>query len=654
MTLPPEVLETYEVLGRIREGGMGAVYKVRHRHLGAIRVVKVLRPEDRADPELIERFKREARLGGGLSHPNLAQILDLSPDFTWAVMEYVDGIALDDLLRKQGPQPVGLALEIARQALSALAYLHRKGSVHRDVSPDNLMLTQDSDGRPVVKLIDLGIARSLSGTGRLTAKGMFIGKPRYASPEQAGQSLWIDGRTDLYSLGLVLYELLTGRIPFEAPSVEALLEDRYYREPLGFEVTDPAGRVPPELRAFLLKALSRRPEERFASAEDMSRALADLQARFPLDGGQVVAPEPAPVPPVPLHAASTRQERPEAAETSETPGPLSAETRRSAPPPEIAAPAVTRVEAPPPRPQPARAESRRAPPAPARLPPRPQSQNGKRFAAALAVLLLAALLWQRFSGRDRDPAGDSAATPVEVSTPVPAPAGESVATGARDEGGTEAAGSLATAIVPDLRPQKREAETPEPIPPPPASPRETPKADPEPEPLRKKETRKEKSEKEPSETTPSSPVNWEKVRPAPAPVPKTVSPTEERRADEERLSVPIELPRETPAPGGRKPSQGMEWVAASPISIPDVVMPEAALGYEGRVVVTVRVGVDTAGRVTEARALEVTPPDLAQRADFERAAVAAARRARFNPGTENGAAVASFQVLSFTFEAQAP
>ena len=111
MSLPPEVLETYEVLGRIREGGMGAVYKVRHRRLGALRVVKILHAEDRADPDLIARFAREARLGGELSHPNLSQIHDVSEDYTWAVMEYIDGVPLDELLRTDGPLPTGLAVE---------------------------------------------------------------------------------------------------------------------------------------------------------------------------------------------------------------------------------------------------------------------------------------------------------------------------------------------------------------------------------------------------------------------------------------------------------------------------------------------------------------------------------------------------------------
>jgi serine/threonine-protein kinase len=591
MTLPPEVLETYEVLERIREGGMGAVYKVRHRRLGALRVVKILHSEDRADPELIARFAREARLGGELSHPNLAQILDLSEDCTWAVMEYIDGVPLDEMLRTEGPLPVGLAVEVARQALSALAYLHKKGSVHRDVSPDNLMLARDGAGRPVVKLIDLGIAKSLRGTGRITAKGLFLGKPRYASPEQAaGDRDRIDVRSDLYSLGLVLYELLTGQRAFEAGSVEDVLNDRVLREPLGFEVTDPAGRVPPDLRAIVMKVLRRHPAERFASAEEMSGALAAVQAGFLLDAA--AEPELAPAPPAAILAESTWKSRPE---------PVEAETWRGPMP--LVVPDLPEL--------PDLAETQQSPEVPERVPAppvrtaaRPRGHSGE-IAVALGILTVALLLFlgvQQTGSFDLRGIGDgnpSTAT-AEKEPPAPAPILEPVP---------------ARQVAPV---EKKPVE---------------------PVPVREQEVRKD----------PSPGPSRESARPSPMAGSGSVSPSAEPR--EEAVSVRIELPREPPPVPQRRKSSGIveEWVAASPISIPAAVRPEAAR-YEGRVLVEVQVHVDPSGAVAETRALNVSPADLPQRADFERAALAAARKARFNPGTENGVAVESFQVLTFTFE----
>ena len=180
----------YEILEKIREGGMGAIYKVRHRLLDEIRVIKLMRQQLVEDEELKTRFLREARLAIKLRHPNIAQLYDFTVDddgTAFIVMEFIDGMTLEDLLAFHGPPPLGLALEIAQQSLKALGYLHSKGFIHRDISPDNLMLTEDTDGQPLVKLIDLGIAKTLEiGGEHLTQTGTFLGKIRYASPEQFG------------------------------------------------------------------------------------------------------------------------------------------------------------------------------------------------------------------------------------------------------------------------------------------------------------------------------------------------------------------------------------------------------------------------------------------------------------------------------------
>lgn len=281
MALLDEHIEgKYEILEKLKEGGMGAIYKVRHRLLDEIRVVKVIRAAVAGDPDAGERFLREARAAIRLRHPHIATLHDfaISQDGNaYIIMELIDGSTLQEILDRHGPPPLPLTLEIARQSLRALGYLHRQKIVHRDVAPDNLMLTQDVDGRPLVKLIDLGIAKAFEeAAAGLTSTGTFLGKPRYASPEQfSGQGL--DARSDLYSFGVVLYELLTGRCPILGSDPASYLAGHLLRPPLDFAETDPDGRVPPALREIVLRALAKKPEERFADAEELVWALTLIQ-----------------------------------------------------------------------------------------------------------------------------------------------------------------------------------------------------------------------------------------------------------------------------------------------------------------------------------------------------------------------------------------
>jgi len=284
VNLPLSQIEgKYEILHKIKEGGMGAIYKVRHRLLEEVRVIKTIRPQLAEDADLRERFLREAKTAIRLRHPNIAQLYDFSVDAdgtAYIVMEYIDGVTLQEMLAKSGPPPVPLTLELAGQALEALAYLHAQGFVHRDVAPDNLMLTQTFDGKPRVKLIDLGIAKLLEGGGGdLTATGTFLGKVRYAAPEVFGAgSAAYDARGDLYSFGVMLYELLTGVFPYRGESLSELMAGHLFRSPLGFDETDPDGRLPKGLRDVVLRILEKDPGERPGSAEEVASRLAAFRA----------------------------------------------------------------------------------------------------------------------------------------------------------------------------------------------------------------------------------------------------------------------------------------------------------------------------------------------------------------------------------------
>lgn len=275
----------YEILERIAEGGMGSVYRVRHRLLNEVRVVKMMRSNLMNEESSRQRFFREARIAAKARHGNIAQVFDFSVDNDVAilVMEYIDGITLQDLLAEHGPPSLPLALEIARQSLRAIAFVHREGIIHRDISPDNLMLTSDSEGNPRIKLIDLGLAKLSEADSGLTKEGFFLGKLRYASPEQfaSQRDTRVGAQSDVYSFGLVLYELLTGRYPIRGADWAQLMAGHVSRPPMPFSESDPDDRIPEGVRQAVLRSLAKDPEDRFADGGEFLDEISMLQKEHP-------------------------------------------------------------------------------------------------------------------------------------------------------------------------------------------------------------------------------------------------------------------------------------------------------------------------------------------------------------------------------------
>jgi serine/threonine-protein kinase len=245
---------------------MAVVYRALDRTLGRQVAIKVLREQFAADPEFVERFDREARSAARLSHPNIVDIYDVGADgeTRFIVMELVEGENLKSLIRRGGALPPALVIGYGREVGAALEYAHRRGIVHRDVKPQNVLL--DADGH--AKLTDFGIAQAAESVG-LTQTGV-LGTPQYMSPEQA-RGRGVGPASDVYSLGVVLYELATGRLPFQADSPLAIALRHVEDEPPAPRSLNPS--VPPALEAVILRALAKAPAERFASAADLVDAL---------------------------------------------------------------------------------------------------------------------------------------------------------------------------------------------------------------------------------------------------------------------------------------------------------------------------------------------------------------------------------------------
>ena len=274
----------YEVLEKIGAGGMAAVYKVRHLAFGEIRALKVVAAKLCDDEGFLKRFRTEAVVTRRLQHPNAVRVddLDVTEDGRpFIVMEHVQGKNLREVIRAEGAFEVPRAAAIGKQVASALGAAHALGITHRDIKPDNILLTVGPDGQALAKVLDFGIAKVREGSFDVgpgytpTETGMVVGTPQYVSPEQGmgkrGDDL--DGRSDLYSLGVTLYEMITGRLPFESTTPMEMILHHLQTPPPPPQKVRPDLALPPAVSALLMRALQKEPGRRFRTAEEMETAL---------------------------------------------------------------------------------------------------------------------------------------------------------------------------------------------------------------------------------------------------------------------------------------------------------------------------------------------------------------------------------------------
>jgi serine/threonine protein kinase len=286
--IPPPLSEhpRYEVLGLIGKGGMGDVYRARHRKMERTVALKVINRGLVQKAEAIDRFHREVRAAAQLSHPNIVTSYDAdhAGDFHFMVMELVDGIDLSQTIKKRGALPIAEACDYIRQAAIGLQHAHERGMVHRDIKPHNLMVTVDG----TIKILDFGLASlapepipasdAVAARSDLTAAGAIMGTPDFISPEQANDARQVDIRSDIYSLGATLYYLLSGRVPFDHGSIIHKLKSHAQVEPTPlYSVRDD---VPEELVAIASKMMAKDPNERYLTPKEVADALVAFSGRF--------------------------------------------------------------------------------------------------------------------------------------------------------------------------------------------------------------------------------------------------------------------------------------------------------------------------------------------------------------------------------------
>lgn len=270
----------YRIEEHMSDGGMGAVYRATHVLMDKTVAIKVLHPSLAADDNIVARFTREAKAASRISHPHALNVTDFGESeagVVFLVMEYLRGETLKEIIRRNGPMPLERVAEIVRQVGGALNAAHAEGVVHRDLKSDNIMLDEIGVNQDWAKVLDFGIAKIQEPEGHtdpaLTAPNLVIGTPQYMSPEQCSHSSNIDARSDIYSFGIIIYEMLTGHVPFTGDSPTAIMMKQIQDEPPSVLTERPD--LPPAVGTIIARALSKKPEDRFDSAGELAEALAD-------------------------------------------------------------------------------------------------------------------------------------------------------------------------------------------------------------------------------------------------------------------------------------------------------------------------------------------------------------------------------------------
>jgi serine/threonine-protein kinase len=421
----------FRIVRRLGTGGMGTVFLAEQVGVGNRPVaLKVLNRKLLDDPEFLLRFQAEAGSTGRIHHPNVVTIHESSQaeDGTpYIAMEFLEGRPLREVLKERGALPVAECAEILQQVARGLNAAHKLGIIHRDLKPDNIFLTQGDEGELVVKIVDFGIAK-LRESATHTLTGMVLGTPAYMSSEQASgmRSDQLDARSDIYSLGIVVYEMLTGRVPFHSDTPLGYLRKHMLEDPPPFHAVAPGLPVPPQLEAVVMKALTKDRDRRYASALEFARefaraASASAPSEELASTRMVVEPEIAP-----REVGATRRVAPTGQATPPSPAPAKSSAAAEKPP------NAAQIPPPPlPEPQAPKAGPAASAPLPALRPPQfrttPEPSGKMKFVivAGVVLIIIAASVWY-FSRPSSETQGRKEAgvnpPPVTMERPTP-PAG---------------------------------------------------------------------------------------------------------------------------------------------------------------------------------------------------------------------------------------